>query len=421
MNGAARRRVAVTGLGIVSSLGRSYPEVIRHLRQGESGIRRVPEWEKLGVRSLVGGIQEDVNSLRRAAPIPKELLFGMSNAALYCAVSALDAVQDAGLTLAQLNTPRAGCIVGNGSFSMGTAAYESAKLAMAGQSRRVPPFTLLQCMSSSASAGVANLLKVLGPSYSIAAACATSAHNIGHACSLVRSGIIDIAIAGGGEEVDGLVDACFEGMRTALSTSYNDTPAKASRPFDAGRDGLVLSEGGGVVVLEALDHALARGATVRAEIVGYGANSDGYAMVAPQPDGTQAAACMRMAMDDAQVLPESIDYVNAHATSTVAGDRAEVQALRRVFGDQVPPFSSTKSMSGHALVAAGVHELIYCIGMLEHGFLAPSINIERLDPVFEGLPVVREALDRRLTTVLTNNFGFGGTNASLVLRRAPPA
>jgi 3-oxoacyl-[acyl-carrier-protein] synthase I len=272
-------------------------------------------------------------------------------------------------------------------------------------------------MSSSPSAAVANLLKVHGPSYSISAACATSAHNVGHAFSLIRSGVLDAAVAGGGEEVNELVAACFQGQRMTLSTGYNDTPEAASRPFDVSRDGFVLSGGGGIVVLEEMGHAQARGAKVRAEIIGYGATSDGFHMVAPRPDGMQAAACMRMAIDDAGIRPEEIDYINAHGTSTVAGDNAEVRAMHLVFGDRVPSFSSTKSMTGHAIGAAGVHELIYCIGMLEQGFLAPSINVDKLEPAFEGLALITESVNRGPTTVLTNNFGFGGTNASLVLRR----
>jgi 3-oxoacyl-[acyl-carrier-protein] synthase-1 len=421
VNRGAERRVAVTGLGIVCCLGNAYADVVRRLRNGESGIRGVPEWAKLGVRSLVAGTLEGVDAKRRSAPIPKELLLGMSDAALYCALSALDAVRDAGLSEADLQSVRAGCIVGNAGHGMATMAYEHAKLAYAGQSRQIPPFSLLRYMSSSASASVANLLKILGPSYSIAAACATSAHNIGHAYALIRTGVIDIAIAGGGEEVNELVAATFEGMRTALSTGYNDTPEKASRPFDASRDGLVLSSGGGIVVLEALDHAQARGAKIRAEIIGYGATSDGHSLVAARPDGAQAGACMRMALDDAGLQPTAIDYVNAHGTSTFAGDAAEVQALRRVFGDRVPALSSTKSMTGHAMAAAGVHELIYCIGMLEQGFLAPSINIDTLDPAFEGLALIHQTVNRPATTMLTNNFGFGGTNASIVLRRAAEA
>lgn len=422
VNGAGGpRRVGVTGLGIVCPLGRSYPEVLARLRAGASGVRAVPEWGALGVRSLVAGTLPETAAWRRSAPVSKELLFGMSDAALYCALSAQDAVQDAGLQAADLRHPRVACIVGNGSFGMASSTFEHAKLAAAGQARRIPPFTVLQCMSSSASAAVANLLQVQGPSYSIAAACATSAHNIGHAFTLVRSGAADIAVAGGGEEVDGLIAAAFEGMRTALSTHFNETPERASRPFDSTRDGIVLAGGGGIVVLEALEHARARGARVRAEIAGYGATSDGHGWVTPRPDGAGAAACMRAAIADAGLDARAIDYVNVHATATVAGDKAEVQALRQVFGERMPAFSSTKSMTGHALAAAGVHELIFCIGMLEQGFVAPSINVEHLDAEFEGLPLVRQAEERALRTVLSNNFGFGGSNATLVLRHAAPA
>lgn len=417
MNTFVKRRVVVTGVGIVSCLGHSYEDVIRRLRGGESGVRGVPEWSQFGIKSLVAGTLEEVDAKRKSAPIAKELLLGMSDAALYCSLSALDAVEDAGLTEKELQSIRVGCIVGSGTGSVATV-YNAAKLAYSGQTRRIDPFTILRCMSSSASASVANLLKVHGPSYSIGAACATSAHNIGHAFSLVRSGVLDTVVAGGGEEVNELIAACFQGQRMTLSTGYNDTPELASRPFDASRDGFVLSGGGGIVVLEELSHALARGAKVRAEVVGYGATSDGYHMVAPSPDGVQAAACMRMAIEDAGIRPEEIDYVNAHGTSTVAGDNAEIQAMREVFGDQIPSFSSTKSMTGHAIGAAGVHELIYCIGMLEQGFLAPSINVNTIDPAFEGLALITESVNRGPTTVMTNNFGFGGTNASLVLRRA---
>jgi 3-oxoacyl-[acyl-carrier-protein] synthase I len=410
-------RVVVTGLGIVSCLGHSYLDVIRRLRSGESGIRGVPEWSEFGVKSLVAGTLEDVEAKTQAAAIGKELLLGMSDAALYCALSALDAVEDAGLTQKELQSSRVGCIVGSGTGSVSTV-YNAAKLAYSGQARRIDPFAILRCMSSSASASVANLLKIRGPSYSIGAACATSSQNIGHAFSLIRSGALDAAVAGGGEEVNELIAACFQGQRTTLSTGYNDTPEAASRPFDASRDGFVLSGGGGIVVIEELGHAERRGARIRAEIIGYGANSDGYHMVIPRPDGMQAAACMRMAIDAAGIRPEEIDYVNAHGTSTIAGDNAEVRAMRSVFAGRVPAFSSTKSITGHAIGAAGVHEFIYCVGMLEHGFLAPSINVDKLDPAFEGLALVTEAVSRAPATVLTNNFGFGGTNASLVLRRA---
>lgn len=415
------RRVVVTGVGIVSCLGHVVGEVIERLRRGESGVGAMPGWQRYGIGSLVAGNPGDAAVMRASARIPKELLFAMSDAALYCALSAQDAVRDAGLSEAQLASPRVACIVGNGSFGMASSAFENAKLALAGQARRISPFTLLQCMSSSASAAVANLLGTRGPSYSIAAACATSAHDVGHAFALVRSGAVDIAIAGGGEEVDALIAASFEGLRTALSTHFNDTPARASRPFDRQRDGLVLGGGGGIVVLEALDHARARGARARAEVLGYGATSDGHGMVAPRPDGEGAAACMRSALDDAGLAPEAIDYVNAHATGTPAGDRAEVRALRQVFGARLPALSSTKAMTGHALAAAGVHELIFCIGMLERGFVAPSINVDEPDPEFEALPLVRDPAVVAPGTVLSNNFGFGGTNATLVLGRAPPA
>ncbi|MBL8288976.1 MAG: beta-ketoacyl-[acyl-carrier-protein] synthase family protein [Rubrivivax sp.] len=416
---AEARRVAITGAGIVCCLGRELAEVTRRLREGASGVRAVPHWQRLGVRSLVAGEvagAEEQREWRRTAAMPKELLLGMSEAAFHCALAAQDALRDAGLAAAELAGARAACIVGNASFGMASSAFEYAKLAAAGQARRIPPFTVLQCMSSSASAAVTNLLQLTGPSYSIAAACATSAHNIGHAMRLVRSGAVDIALAGGGEEVDGFVAAAFEGMRTALSTHYNATPERASRPFDAARDGLVLAGGAGIVVLEAMDRALARGARVHAELAGYGASSDGHSLVAPRPDGVQAAACMREAIADAGLAPGDIDYVNAHATSTPAGDAAEAAALRQVFGARAPAVSSTKSMTGHSLAAAGAHELIYCLAMLGDGFIAPSINIEQLDAGFADLPIVRQAQPARLRAVLSNNFGFGGSNAALVLR-----
>ena len=411
------RRVFITGVGIVSCLGHSYQEVISRLRAGASGVRAVPEWSQFGIKSLVAGTIENLEPKLKAATISKELRLGMSDAALYCSLAALDAVDDAGLTVESLQSTRVGCLVGSGTGSVSTV-YKAAKLAYSGQSRRIDPFAILRCMSSSTSASVASLLKVQGPSYSIGAACATSTHNIGHAFSLVRSGALDVVVAGGGEDVNELIAACFEGQRMTLSTGYNDTPEAASRPFDASRDGFVLSGGGGIVVIEELGHAQMRGAKIRAEIMGYGATSDSYHMVTPRPDGIQAAACMQMAIDGAGMRPDTIDYVNAHGTSTVAGDSAEIQAMRRVFGDRVPWFSSTKSMTGHAIGAAGVHEVIYCIAMLEHDFLAPSINVDNLDTAFEGLPVVTELVERGPITILTNNFGFGGTNASLVLRRA---
>jgi len=417
MRDKTAHRVAITGLGIISCLGRSHTELATKLRNGESGVGPVPGWADMGITSLVGGVLRNTKEMRQQAPVSKDMAFAMSEAALFCMLSAIDAVDDAGLTMTDLNSPRVACIIGNGSFGMATSVYGYSKLAMSGRSRRIPPYAILQCMSNSASACVANHFKVLGPSYSISSACATSAHNIGHAVSLIRAGVVDVAIAGGGEEVDGFVAAAFEGMRTALSSGYNDTPERASRPFDASRDGLVLSAGGGIVILESLEHAKARGARVRCEITGYGATSDGHALVAPRPDGAQAASCMQLALADADLTPDDIDYINAHATSTIAGDRAEGRAILDVFGDQGPLVSSTKSMTGHPLAAAGVHELIFCIAMLENNFVAPSINIDAVDIEFENLSIVREPKECDLQAIMTNNFGFGGTNASLVIQR----
>ena len=271
-------------------------------------------------------------------------------------------------------------------------------------------------MASSSSAAVANLLKVHGRSYSISSACSTSSHCIGTAYELIRSGIIDRAIAGGGEEVHPLIAAGFQALRFALSTRYNERPQQASRPYDAGRDGFVIGGGSGVLVLEALGTALGRGARVRAEMIGFGANSDGHDFVMPEPNGKHAALCVRAAIEDAGMCPEDVHAVNTHGTGTPIGDVAEVRALREVFGSKLPPFSSTKSMTGHPLGAAGALEAIFCVAMLEHNFIAPSINIETLDPEFEGLPIVRTLNTTRLETILSNSFGFGGTNASLLFK-----
>jgi 3-oxoacyl-[acyl-carrier-protein] synthase-1 len=412
-----KRRVAVTGLGLVSCLGHEYAGVSERLQNGESGVVATPEWDVYGIKSLVAGMITGTDERRKELKIPKKLALGMSDSALYCAMAAKDAVAGSGLGQEELASPRTACIVGSGTGSV-RSVEKASQLTHSGQIRRVDPFTVLRCMASSTSAGVANLLGIHGPSYSISSACATSTHNIGHACQLIQAGVIDKAVAGGGEDCNHLVTAAFQGLRIALSTRYNDTPTQASRPFDAGRDGFVISGGGGVLVLEDLEQAQRRGAPIRAEIVGYAANSDGYDMVLPEPDGVRAAQCMELALADAELDPEAVDYVNTHGTATTAGDVAELRALRRVFGDGLPAFSSTKSMTGHGIGAAGVLEIIFCIAMLEHGFLAPSINVDEPDPEVEGMPLVTETSDRAPTTVLSNNFGFGGTNASIVVRRA---
>lgn len=409
--------IAVTGVGLISCLGFQYESVLERLKRGESGIRAVPEWGDFGIKSQVAGVIDDVSEKQAEVGVPKKLAPGMSDSALYCAISAIDAVRDAGLADEEVRSQRTACIVGSG-IGSARSLYKACQLAFEGKTRRVDPFTVLRCMASSTSAGVANLLGTRGPSYSISSACATSAHNISHACQLIRAGIVDRAVAGGGEDCNELITASFAGLRVALSTRYNDTPTRASRPFDAGRDGFVISGGGGVVVLENLEVARARGARVRAEIAGFAANSDGYDMVLPEPQGRQTAECMRLAIADAGLEPGDIDYVNTHGTATVAGDVAEARALVQVFGDDLPRFSSTKSMTGHGIGAAGVLELIFCTGMLEQGFLAPSINIDEVEPELAGMPIVTETSYEGPRVVLTNNFGFGGTNASIVLRRA---
>ncbi|MGB5159549.1 MAG: beta-ketoacyl-[acyl-carrier-protein] synthase family protein [Thermoanaerobaculia bacterium] len=411
-----RRRVAITGVGLVSCLGHDYEEVLKALSEGKSGVRAVPEWEGKGLKSLVAGMIDNLDEKKELAKLSKKLTPAMSDSALYCSLAARDAVAEAGWDELLLHNDRTGCIVGSGVGSV-DSVKKAADLYYSGRIRRSDPYTVLRCMASSSSAAVANLFKIKGRSYSLSSACATSAHNIGHAYELIRAGVLDRAITGGGEDAAELVAAAFQGLRLALSTHYNDTPTRASRPFDAHRDGFVISGGGGIVVLEDLEQALARGARVRAEIIGYAANSDGFDLVLPEPEGAQAGACMRMAIKDAGIEPERIDYVNTHGTSTIHGDVAEVKGIKSTFDDRIPPFSSTKSMTGHGIGAAGALELIFCIGMMEQGFIAPSINVEMPDPVVEGLPVVKETRYQELTTILSNNFGFGGTNASMVIRR----
>ena len=411
-----RRRVAITGVGLVSCLGHDFESVVAALRAGRSGVRAVPEWDGQGLKSLVAGTIDDLEDKKDAAKLSKKLTPAMSDSALYCSLAARDAVAEAGWEEHELHHERTGCIVGSGVGSV-DSVKRAADLYYAGRIRRADPYTVLRCMASSSSAAVANLFKVKGRSYSLSSACATSAHNIGHAYELIRAGVLDRAITGGGEDTAELVAAAFQGLRLALSTRYNDTPTKASRPFDANRDGFVISGGGAIVTLEDLEQALERGARVRAEIIGYAANSDGFDLVLPEPEGAQAAACMRASIQDAGIEPEQIDYVNTHGTSTIHGDVAEVKGLRSTFDGRVPPFSSTKSMTGHGIGAAGGLELIFCIGMMEQGFIAPSINVETPDPAVEGLPLVTETREQELTTILSNNFGFGGTNASMVIRR----
>ncbi|WP_237044069.1 beta-ketoacyl-ACP synthase I [Aquipseudomonas alcaligenes] len=402
------RRVVITGMGLVSSLGNDLESVTRHLREGRSGIRFNPTYAEVGMRSQVcGAVPLDMDALN----IDRKVKRFMGDAAAYAYLAMQQAIKDAGLNNAQVSHPRTGLIAGSG----GASAFnqmEAMDILREKGIARVGPFRVPRTMSNTVSACLATPFRIKGLSYSIASACASSAHCIGQAMEQIRMGNQDIVFAGGGEEEHWSQSYLFDAMG-ALSSQHNDSPEKASRPYDTRRDGFVISAGGGMVVVEALDHALARGARIHAEIIGYGATSDGYDMVAPSGEG--GMRCMQQALARVE---EPIDYINAHGTSTPVGDLAEMRAIRKVFGRQMPPISSTKSLSGHALGAAGVHEAIYCMLMMRENFIAGSANIDNLDPELTDMPVLREARSGvNLNTVMSNSFGFGGTNATLVLRR----
>ena len=400
------KRIVITGMGIVSCLGNDPDTVSSALREGRSGIRHVPEYAELGLRSHVAGVpQIDLD-----AAIDRKLKRFMGDAAAYACVAMQAAIADAGLSPEQVRSTRSGLIAGSGGGSP-ASQIETADLLRSRGVRRVGPYMVPRSMCSTVSAGLATAFGIRGLSYSLSAACATSAHCIGAAAQQIRSGAQDIVFAGGGEELHWGMTAQFDAMG-ALSTHFNDDAARASRPYDAGRDGFVIAGGGGMLVLEDLEHAQRRGARIHAELVGYGISSDGADMVAPSGEG--AVRCMRMALDAAG---GGIDYINTHGTSTPLGDITELQALREVFGAQCPPLSSTKALSGHSLGAASVHEAIYCLLMLRDGFIAGSQHIEKLDERAADMPIVRASRAVALETVLSNSFGFGGTNASLVLRR----
>ncbi len=410
------RRVAITGLGIVSSLGNRFSDVCEHLYHGESGIRKIDTWETHNLRSSVGGMIDDPKQLLKQSGLPKKKFNYASDSGIYCALAATDALQDAGIDLSTRDHSRIGCIVGNGTSGLLTIG-RAAILLNDGRPHRINPYSVCMTMANCCSAVIANLFELQGRSYSISSACSTSAHNIGHAYELIRDGQLDMAITGGGEDFNELIAAAFNAMRVALASRYNDTPEQASRPYDADRDGFVLSGGAGIVILEALDDARERGARIYAELIGYAANSDGYDFILPEPEGRQGAACMTNAIESAGITRGEIDYINTHGTATREGDVAEVNAMHLAFGDDLPAFSSTKSMSGHAIGAAGAHELIYSLGMLQHQFIAPSINIDRRDAAFDGLPIVTETRSTPLNIIMSNSFGFGGTNAALILKK----
>lgn len=401
------RRVVVTGIGIVSSIGNDKSEVLRSLREGVSGIEFCETYRELGFRSQVhGSIKLDPDDF-----IDRKTRRFMGNGAAYNYVALKEAIEDACLEEEEISNERTGLIMGSGGPSTSNLV-DAADLLREKGVRRVGPYMVPRAMSSTNSATLSTPFGIKGTSYSISSACSTSAHCIGHGCELIQSGKQDMIFAGGGEELHWTLTVLFDAMG-ALSSRYNDTPEKASRAYDVNRDGFVISGGGGAVVLEALEHARARGARIYAELSGYGATSDGFDMV--QPSGEGAARCMKMAVDS---LDCRVDYINAHGTSTPVGDTVELSAIRQAMGNDIPAISSTKSLTGHSQGATGVHEAIYSLLMLEHDFIAASANIDELDPEADGMPIARERVDdAQLNCVMTNSFGFGGTNASLVFKK----
>ena len=401
------RRVVVTGMGVVSCLGNSKAEVLDSLREGRSGIKFNETFKEMGLRSQVSGSA----SIDTTELIDRKVRRFMGDAAAFAYIAMQQAIDDAGLEEADVSNTMTGLIAGSGGASSAGIRIAADTVRAKGV-RRIGAFMVPRTMGSTVSACLATPYKIKGINYSITSACATSAHCIGAGMEQIQMGKQDIVFAGGGEEEDWTLAALFDAMG-ALSTKFNDTPTEASRAYDANRDGFVISSGGAMLVLEELEHAQARGAKIYAEIVGYGATSDGYNMVAPSGEG--AVRCMRLAQT---TVDGPIDYVNTHGTATPAGDPAEMQAMRELFGDEVPRFSSSKSMCGHSLGATGAQEAIHCLLMLENDFIAPSINVFDPDPAVEGMPLVTQRIDNAgISTAMSNSFGFGGTNATLVFRR----
>lgn len=405
------RRVVVTGLGIVSSIGNNAEEVLASLKAGKSGIEASPEMVEHGFRSQIAGtLKLDVSE-----HVDKRTLRFMGAGAAYAHIAMSQAIADSGLSEDQIVNERTGLVAGSGGPSTSAMLTAHQTVLKTGATKRIGPFAVPKCMSSTISANLATAFKIKGINYSITSACSTSLHCIGNAVEQIMMGKQDVMFAGGGEELDWTLSCLFDAMG-AMSSKYNDTPEKASRAFDQDRDGFVISGGGGIVVLEDLEHALARGAKIYAEVTGFAATSDGHDMVAPSGEGGERA--MRLAL---QSLPEGrkVDYINAHGTSTPVGDVGEVEAARRVFGaGNVPPISSTKSMTGHAQGAAGALEAIFCLLMLDNDFIAPSINVETLADGIEPSEVATNLVENAgLDSVMTNSFGFGGTNGSMVLSK----
>ena len=401
------RRVVISGIGVVSCLGNSKEDVLDSLKAGRSGISFNESFKEMGLRSQVcGSVDIDVSE-----HIDRKVLRFMGDAAAYAHISMQQAIDDAGLEESDISNPRTGLIAGSGGASTANVV-KSADIARERGVKRIGPYMVPRTMGSTVSACLATPFKIRGLNYSVTSACATSAHCIGIAMEQIQIGKQDLIFAGGGEEEHWSLSGLFDAMG-ALSKGYNDDPTMASRPYDQNRDGFVSAAGGGMVVVEELEHAKARGAKIYAEIVGYGATSDGHDMVAPSGEG--AKRCMDLARSTVDV---PIDYINTHGTSTPVGDTCELQAMRDVFGDDIPRFGSSKSMCGHSLGATGAQEAIHCLLMLDHDFIAPSINVIDLDPAAEGMPLVTKRIDNAgIKTAMSNSFGFGGTNATLVLQK----
>ncbi|WPD20770.1 MAG: beta-ketoacyl-ACP synthase I [Candidatus Electrothrix scaldis] len=400
------RRVVITGMGIVSPLGDTSEEVLNSLKTGKSGVRYWPPYKELGLRSQVGAFTQ-INCKKH---IDKKILRFMGNAAAYAYIAMQQAVEDSGLPPDQVSSPRTGLIIGSGGTSAENVVATADTMRNKGL-RRLSPFMVPRTMSSTVSAGLTAPFKIKGVCYSISSACATGAHCIGAAMEQIQLGKQDLIFAGGSDEEHWTQTSMFDAMG-ALSTSFNDTPEQASRPYDVNRDGFVVANGAGIILLEELEHALKRGAQIYGELVGYGATADGHEMVSPSGEG--ASRCIQLAL---ATSAQPIDYINAHGTSTPIGDMIELQAIRHVFGKDTPPISSTKSLSGHSLGAAGVHEAIYCLLMLNNNFIAASANIRKLETDAENMNIVQETREAELNTVMSNSYGFGGTNACLVFQK----
>ncbi|BBM00729.1 beta-ketoacyl-ACP synthase I [Microbulbifer sp. GL-2] len=402
------RRVVITGMGITSCIGTNTEEVTASLKAGRSGIRFQEEYQELGLRSQVAG-PVDIDFKEH---IDRKQLRFMGDAAAYAYIAMREAIDMSGLQEREISNPRSGIVMGSGGTSTQQIIDAAHTLKTKGV-RRVGAYRVPQVMNSTVSACLATPFKIKGVNYSISSACATSAHCIGHGAELIQMGKQDVVFAGGGEELAWSLTHLFDAMG-ALSSKYNDEPTKASRPYDAERDGFVIAGGGGCLVLEEMEHAVARGATIYAELTGYGATSDGYDMVAPSGEG--ATRCMQQALAgmDGKGLQGNVDYINTHGTSTPVGDIAELKAMREVFGDKVPAFASTKSLTGHSLGAAGVQEAIYSLLMMQNNFIAASANVDKLDPAAEGMDLVTNIRDCDIKRAMSNSFGFGGTNACLI-------